>query len=114
MRYVLAVVSLVCIIAWLVLSYLPGAQVVLPTIAFTGAWSAIWLPALAGLALGVFAIVPLWLVLATGQLVRHPVQVELRATVRHFGLQAGPEIFLTAVPLGMTLVLALVLFVGRQ
>ena len=114
MRYVLSVVSVLCVVAWLVLSYVPAAQATLPIVAFTGAWSTRWLPVLAGLALGVSGVIQFWLVIATGKLVRQPVQVDLRANVREFGLRAGPEIFLTAVPLGMTLVLGMVLFLGRQ
>lgn len=113
MRYVLTVASLVCVIGWLVLSYMPGAQSALPSIAFTGAWSTAWLPALAGLMLGIFALIQLWLVIATGQMVRHPAQTDLRATVRQFKLRTWLEVVWTAVPLGMTVVLGLFLISQR-
>ncbi len=100
MRYVLTVASLVCVIGWLVLSYVPGAQSALPTIAFTGAWSTAWLPALAGLTLGLFAAIQLWLVIATGQMVRHPAQADLRAHGASIWIAHLAGGLLDAVPLG--------------
>jgi hypothetical protein len=113
MRYVLAIAILVSVIAWLVLSYLPGIQGMLPTIAFTGAWATLWLPVLAGLTLAVFVGIQLWLVFATGRMVRTPDQPELRDAVRQFGLRTGPEMILTAVPVAMTVVLGLVVLFVR-
>lgn len=113
MRYVLAIAIMVSVVAWLVLSYLPDVQVMLPTIALTGVWTSIWLPVLAGLSLALFAGIQLWLVIATERMVRHPASAELEATVRQFGLRTRPEVILTAVPLAMTLALGAAVFFTR-
>ena len=92
-------ILLVCIL-WLVVSYLPGVQAHLPTIAFTGSNL---LAILALIALVVFVAIQLWLLYTTMATVRAH-----RAKDSHspFRLRIGMEFFWTALPILMTLALA--------
>ena len=113
MRYALAVVILVAVVAWLGISYLPGVQGSLPVLAFTGAWTAVWLPALAGLTLAVMTGIQVWLVVATGRMVQKPARAELQAAVEQFGLRTRTEVLLTAVPVAMTVLLGIVVLFAQ-
>jgi hypothetical protein len=93
------------IMAWLVFSYWPAAAALLPTLAFGGSWAAIWLPALAAVALAGAAGIQVWLVYATRQSLRRPAGPTEAAALGQFRLNVRTETWLTAAPLFITLVL---------
>jgi hypothetical protein len=99
--FTLAIV--VIFILWIVVSYLPGVQVMLPTIAFSGGGS--WLASLALIALVVFIAIQIWLVYTTVATVR-AFQVKGHDSPSPFRLKLGAELFWTALPIVMTVGLA--------
>ncbi len=109
---ILAIVG--AIAAWLLFSYWPAGAALLPTLAFGGAWSATWLPAVAAVALAAAAAVQAWLVYATAQSLRKPAGPVQAAALSQFRLNVGVEAWLTAAPLLMTLLLALWLWLGSR
>lgn len=109
MRYILTIGIMMAIAAWLVLSYAPAS---LPVIAFPGAQASAWFGGLAALSLAVFALIQGWLVYATGRLLRRPATADLRQTVEQFHLSVGREVFWTALPLLITVVMAAAILVN--
>ena len=97
--FTLAIV--VIFILWIVVSYLPGVQALLPTIAFSGGSS--WLAALALIALVAFIAIQLWLVYTTVATVR---SFQVKGHDSPFRLKLGAELFWTALPIVMTVGLA--------
>lgn len=114
MRYILSFVTLACVIAWLVLSYVPTSIVALPTIAFGGTWVVAWFPVIAAVVLAVFVAVQTWLVFATARMLRRPADAGLAATIRQFKLSVSQEVFWTILPLVMTVGLVLVSVTSRR
>ena len=114
MRTIVSIGILVCVVAWLVLSYVPSSLVSLPTIAFDGAWAAAWFPVLAAATLIAMVGIQAWLVFATARLLRRPADAELAETIHQFGLRVRPEAFWTVLPLVMTLGLVLVSFASNR
>jgi hypothetical protein len=110
-RYGLSIAVLLAVIVWLVLSYMPGAAALLPAIAFDDAWAARVLPLLAGLTFAGFVVIQAVVLAGTGRMMRHPPTSALAATVQQFQLRYGREMFWTALPLVMTVVLAATLYV---
>ena len=102
------------IVAWLVFSYWPAGAAMLPTIAFGGAWSATWLPALAAVALAAAVGIQAWLVYATAQSLRKPASPVQAAALSQFRLNVPTEAWLTAAPLLITLLLAVWLWLGSR
>lgn len=102
------------IVAWLVLSYWPAGAALLPTIAFGGAWSVTWLPALAAVSLAAAAGIQAWLVYATAQSLRKPAGPVQAAALSQFRLNVPIEAWLTAAPLFITLLLAGWLWLGNR
>lgn len=92
---------LIICIAWLVVSYLPGVQALLPTIAFSGNRS--WLAILGAIALVVFIAIQLWLVYTTVVTVRAH---QAKRDGSPFRLNTGAELFWTALPIVVTVGLA--------
>ena len=101
-RYLLTIMIVACIGAWLVLSYLPASVVSLPTIATGGGWTNAWFPMLTALTFAIFAAIQVMLIAGTRRIIRRPPDAGLRATVAQFQLRLGVEVFLTALPLVMT------------
>ena len=102
------------IVAWLVFSYWPAAAALLPTIAFGGAWAVNWLPALAAAVLAAAAGIQGWLVYATAQSLRRPVDPVQAVALSQFRLNVRTETWLTAAPLVITLGLAAWLWLGSR
>lgn len=98
------------VVAWLVLSYWPAAAAALPTLAFGSAADG-WMAALAAAALVLTAAIQGWLIFSTLQPLRKPATPALAATVRQFGLSLRREALLTAAPLLITVVLAVLILV---
>jgi heme/copper-type cytochrome/quinol oxidase subunit 2 len=113
MRTVGTVAILLGFGAWLFASYSPTAAAMLPVIAFDGAWSATWLPALAAAALAVCVAIQGWLIYATANSLRKPQDAVQAAALQHFGLNVGVEALWTAAPLAITIALAAWLWIGR-
>lgn len=105
-RYFVTFALVGVVIMWLVLSYVP---VSLPSIAVDSEFVLAWFPALAVILLGAFAVAQLDLVRATVKMIRRPVGASERESIDVLGLTVGREVFLTALPLLATLLLALVL-----
>ena len=103
------VAMLIAVVAWLVLSYWPAAAAALPTLAFgPGADAA--LAALTVAVLLLTAAIQLWIVYSTLQPLRKPDGAAMTATVRQFNLSLPREALLTAAPLLITALLAVLIF----
>jgi hypothetical protein len=96
--FTLAIV-VICIL-WIVVSYLPGVQAMLPTIAFVGGS---WLASLGLIALVVFIAIQMWLVYTTVATVR---AFQVKGHDSPFRLKLSAEFFWTALPIVMTVGLA--------
>ena len=99
-RRLLSVLILAVLISWIVLSYAP---VTLPQVAFTGGWAT---PLFQLLAVGgLLSVVAIQLILlrATGRMLR-PTGGHAEV-VAEFRLKSGAELFWTALPLLMTVLL---------
>jgi hypothetical protein len=94
------VIALICIL-WIVVSYLPGVQAMLPVIAFAGTGR--WLAALGLIALVAFLAIQLWLVYTTVATVRTS---QAKGNISPPRLKVGAELFWTALPIAMTVWLA--------
>jgi len=105
MRKLLAYIILLGIIAWIALSYIPTSVVTLPTIAFPTAFNPFFQAVLAG-ALVLFTVLQLWLVWATVRNIQAGRQRDGSAA-KGFNLSLTREAFWTALPIVMTIVLAL-------
>lgn len=102
-RTIWMVVSLGVVAAWIVLAYLPDTT--LP--AFTWpAWLAAPFALLAATGLLLFLVIQAWLVESTDRVLRKG-RKGGQAVVREFNLRRAPEMIWTAMPLFMTLALAL-------
>lgn len=106
LRSILAYSTLAIVILWLVLSYLPRQIVSLPNLALHGSaagsayqWALI-------VSLLVFLAIQLWLVWATVGFFRSQSQAR-GASPLAFGLKLSSELFWTAIPLVMTIGLAI-------
>jgi heme/copper-type cytochrome/quinol oxidase subunit 2 len=113
MRTVGTVAILLGFGAWLFISYSPAAAAMLPVVAFGGAWSATWLPALAAAALAICVVIQTWLIYATANSLRKPQDAVQAAALDHFGLNIGVEALWTAAPLAITIALAAWLWIGQ-
>lgn len=109
-RYGLLIAVLLAVIAWLVLSYVPAAAALLPVIAVDDALAARVLPPLAVLTLAGLVVIQAVVLAVTGRMMRQPPTSALAATVQQFQLRYGREMFWTALPLVMTLVLAATIY----
>lgn len=105
MRVVLTVFILLAVIAWLVLSYLPQAAAALPPIAFPAAVTGGIFPALAVVSLAVFLGLQLWLVADTDAVVKRWLR-QAEPHAEPFRLSRAAELLWTALPILMTLALA--------
>ena len=105
---------LACVIAWLVLSYVPASIIVLPTIAFDSAWAAAWFPVMVAVVLAMFVAIQTWLVIGTARMLRKPADADLAATIRQFRLNVSVETIWTVLPLAMTVGLVLASFTSRR
>jgi len=114
MRYIWSFVILACVIAWLVLSYVPTSTIALPVIAFDGVWAAAWFPVSAAVVLTMFIAIQVWLVFATARMLRKPADASLAATILQFRLSVSKEVFWTGLPLVMTVGLVLVSFTRNR
>jgi hypothetical protein len=106
----LMLVMVVAVVAWLVLSYWPAGAAALPTFAF-GPGADGWLAALGVVMLLLTVAIQGWIVWATVQSLRRPATPTLAAVVSQFNLGLGREALLTAAPLLITAVLAVLMFV---
>lgn len=100
------VVSLVVVVLWLALSYMPGIS--LPELAYP-AWSGSLLAVVAGLGLVAFVAIQFWIVQSTDRAVaRVEADSKQNATPEPTSLRVrrGPETFWTALPLVMTVLVA--------
>ena len=99
-RLLTLAILLVCVL-WLVVSYLPGIQALLPVLAFpaTGKWFA----SLSVAAFVIFVAIQLWLVYTTVVTVRAS---QAKGQSSLFRLKVGIELFWTALPIAMTVALA--------
>lgn len=114
LRIVGTIAILLATLAWLVFSYWPAAAALLPAIAFAGAWSALWLPFLAVVALLAGLGIQAWLVYATAQSLRKPTGPAETVALGQFRLNVRTEAWLTAAPLFITLALAAWLLLGAR
>ena len=97
---------LLATVLWLMLSYVPASVVTLPQIAFASADSGRLFQMLLVGGFGVFVVLQIWIVYATTQFVgTENSRKESRAA--EFGLNRSSEMLWTAVPLLMTIGLAL-------
>ncbi len=97
--FTLAIV-IVCIL-WIVVSYLPGVQAMLPTIAFSGGGS--WFAAFGVISILAFVGIQIWLVYSTGAALR---TFQTKSNNSPFHLKISAELFWTALPIAMTAGLA--------
>jgi heme/copper-type cytochrome/quinol oxidase subunit 2 len=100
-KRLLALAILIIFILWLVISYLPGVQALLPTIAFSGGGNLLALLGVASLI--IFIAVQLWLLYTTVLTIRTHQAKEHGSPFR---LKVGAEFFWTALPILMTVGLA--------
>ncbi len=114
MRYFWSILILLCVVAWLVLSYAPGLSSHLPSIGFATFGVAVPLTGAAVAVLGLGAAIQAWLVYATVRVLRHPEEERLAAALQLFKLKAGTEALLTALPVLMTLALAAIVLFGAR
>ncbi len=104
------VVSLAVVMLWLVLSYVPS--ITLPQLTYPS-WSGPLLAVVGAVGLLAFLAIQAWLVRATGLFVREPAAAPGRTnpaaqgTVDEFKLRLGSELTWTALPMAMTVLLAL-------
>jgi heme/copper-type cytochrome/quinol oxidase subunit 2 len=82
---------------WIVVSYLPGVQAMLPTLTLSGNGKAF--AALSVAALIIFIAIQLWLVYTTVATVRAS---QAKGNGSPFRLKLGVELFWTALPIAMT------------
>jgi heme/copper-type cytochrome/quinol oxidase subunit 2 len=104
---------MICVVAWLALSYWPAGAAALPTIAFRGAWSETWLPLLMTATLAVCIAIQAWLVYATVQSLRKPADAVQAATLQQFRLDVSVEAWWTVAPLAITTALGLFIVFAR-
>lgn len=99
-RFFTLALLLICIL-WLIASYLPGVQALLPTIAFPPNNG--WLTNLAVASLVLFLAIQLWLLYATIATVRAH---QTKGNGSPFRLKLSAEFLWTALPIAMTIGLA--------
>jgi heme/copper-type cytochrome/quinol oxidase subunit 2 len=107
-RKLLAVLILLGVISWLVLSYLPPGMIVLPAMAFSPSGLSALFPALLVAAVIVFAAIQLWLVWSTVKSLRTSRLEEAQGLEPRLKLNIFAEALWTALPLVGTLVLVVV------
>lgn len=98
---ILALAILVVSILWLVISYVPGLQAMMPTLIMPGNGNT--LAVLGVVALLIFLAIQLWLVYTTLSTVR---SYQSKHNGQPFRLKWGAELFWTALPIAMTIALA--------
>jgi heme/copper-type cytochrome/quinol oxidase subunit 2 len=91
---------------WLILSYIPGSVMALPQISYSLEGSGRLFQVLLVGGFLIFGLLQVWLVYATKQIFRTADGDENKMTAE-FGLNRSSEMFWTAVPLLMTIGLAL-------
>ena len=101
LRRIFTLAILAIIVLWLLVSYLPGIQAILPVVAFGG--NGLWMAGLAVVALIVFIGIQLWLVYTTIITVRGH---QVKSPDSPFRLKLSVELFWTALPIVMTIGLA--------
>jgi hypothetical protein len=114
-RTLVAIVILIGVIGWIVLSYLPTTLITLPQFRYAPSGAMSVFPVLILIGILFFVSLQVWLVQTTVKSVRH---YRTGLTVRHyqndaqsqqssnFELNVGREAVLTALPIGFTIVLA--------
>ncbi len=112
-KYILSIVILLAVVLWLVLSYAPGLFGTLPVITLGAGLMTSWGPWVIAATLLSMVGIQGWLLYTTDRALRQPPTLELAATIEHFGLRFGREMFWTALPLVMLLLLAAFIYVGR-
>jgi heme/copper-type cytochrome/quinol oxidase subunit 2 len=92
-----------CVVAWLVFSYVPATQQMLPAIGYSTEWFSLllWLGGISAL---VFLAIQIWLVGSTLQALRQQRPIQSR-------LNLSKEVLWTALPILMT---AFLIIVGYQ
>jgi heme/copper-type cytochrome/quinol oxidase subunit 2 len=107
-RYLLSILSLLAVVGWLILSYLPKTPFALPVLALPAGWSAS-LQASAVIGLLLFVLIQLVLVRSTMIFRSQNVpeqSLQDTAQVERIALNRTAELFWTVLPLIMTLGLA--------
>lgn len=101
LQRLLTLVIVIITLLWIVVSYLPGVQAMLPTLSIVenGGWLS-WLTVAALIA---FIAIQLWLVYTTVATIR---SYQARGHDTPFRLRLGAELFWTALPIAMTIGLA--------
>ncbi len=94
---------------WLVFSYLPKASAFLPMIDTQTPAVGLLFGALLIVSLSLFLLLQVWLLWSTAQLFCAP-NLSAKSTPQLFGLRLSVELFLTTLPLLMTLGLAMIGF----
>ncbi len=121
MRSILSLAVLLAVGIWIGLSYLSPTFIVLPTVAFPTTWLNAIFPWLLALSAVIFVLIQLELLRSTVDLFRpktdgsRPAAQEASVDVQptataEFGLNLATEFFWTAIPLVVTLVLALLIY----
>ena len=105
MRKLLAYLILLGVIAWIVLSYLPSSVMMLPKISFPTAFNPLFQATLVG-ALALFLVFQVWLVWTTVKNIQAG-QQRTDSVTNKLNLSLAREAFWTAMPIVMTIVLAL-------
>jgi hypothetical protein len=98
------------IVGWIVLSYLPSSVVILPTIGFSMPWSGRLFAGLTVVSLILFIAIQVALVRSTALFVRPSARAEKDQASSDFELNRKAELFWTALPLAMTVALAVVCY----
>ena len=106
LRSILTYSTLAIVVLWLVLSYIPRHALSLPNLAVQGAAAGIVFQWILVVSLLIFVAIQVWLLRATVDFFR-PGKRNGAATPQAFGLTLSSELFWTAIPLIMTIGLAL-------
>ena len=106
LRSILTYSTLAIVVLWLVLSYIPRHALSLPNLAVQGAAAGIVFQWILVVSLLIFVAIQVWLLRATVDFFR-PNKRSGPSTPQTFGLTLSSELFWTAIPLIMTIGLAL-------
>lgn len=108
MRSLLSILLLLLTIGWIVLSYVPQSILSLPTFTIGERLTSLS-PSILGIIFVLFVVIQLVLVGSTRRIFRSESSLE---QAEAFALQPTAELFWTALPLVVTLILAAVIFLG--
>ena len=97
---------LLCAVGWIILSYLPSSVVILPAIGFSVLWSDGLFAGLAVASLMLFIAIQVALVRSTASFMRPSAGTKKDQAPDNFELSRNAELFWTALPLVMTVTLA--------